>query len=109
DAQPSLAWKWIGLGILISFLGSLLIMLLDKYVFLPQINLPDTIDEPHVAWWQGLLAMFYGGLTEEIMVRLFGMTFIVWLLARITGKEKGQIPAAYYWFGIVLAALLFGA
>jgi len=59
-------------------------------------------------WWQGLLAMFYGGITEELMVRLFGMTLIVWLLTRITKKEKKEIPDIFYYIAIFLTAILFG-
>src|SRR5262249_34832256 len=35
------------------------------------------------AWWKGLLASFYGGIVEEIELRLFFMTVIAWLLARV--------------------------
>lgn len=56
-------------------------------MFTPFIEVPDG-QTPVTVWWQGLLAMFYGGITEKLMVRLFGMTLIVWLLARVTKKEK---------------------
>src|SRR5690625_7917713 len=59
-------------------------------------------------WWQGLLAMFYGGITEELMVRLFGMTLIVWILAWVTRKETANIPNIFYYIAIFLTALLFG-
>ncbi|MFD1066613.1 CPBP family glutamic-type intramembrane protease [Oceanobacillus locisalsi] len=50
----------------------------------------------------------YGGITEEIMLRLFGMTLIVWLLAWITKKQKGDIPNSFYYIAIFLTAILFG-
>ncbi|HVI58374.1 MAG TPA: CPBP family intramembrane glutamic endopeptidase [Luteimonas sp.] len=54
----------------------------------------------------GLLASFYGGIAEELQMRLFLMTLVVWLCA-----AAGRRPArdAMYWTGIVVAALLFGA
>ncbi len=54
----------------------------------------------------GLLASFYGGIAEELQVRLFLMTLVVWLCA-----AAGRRPArdAMYWAAIVVAALLFGA
>jgi hypothetical protein len=56
--------------------------------------------------WLGFLASFYGGIGEEIQLRLFLMTLLVWLLARITGKAPTPVM---YWTAIALAALAFGA
>lgn len=42
------------------------------------------------------------------MLRLFGKTFIVWLLAWITKKEKNNIPNGFYYVAILLATILFG-
>src|SRR5699024_12193066 len=66
------------------------------------------VQVPSPSWWQGLLASIYGGFTEEIMLRLFGMTLIVWLLVWITKKEKGNIPNSFYYVAIFLTAILFG-
>lgn len=53
----------------------------------------------------GLLASFYGGIAEELQLRLFLMTLVVWLLARRGRREA--TPSAY-WIAIGCAALLFG-
>lgn len=58
------------------------------------------------AWWQGLLASFYGGITEEVLSRLFLVSLFVWLGAGLL--KTRQPPDAVYWSAIVLAALLFG-
>src|SRR5699024_8515800 len=55
-----------------------------------------------------ILAMIYGGITEELMLRLFGMTFIVWVLAVIMRREKETIPPSFYYIAIFLTAILFG-
>ena len=39
-------------------------------------------------------------------MRLFFMTFLVWLLAKFFAKK--EVPSALYWIGILLSALLFG-
>lgn len=54
----------------------------------------------------GLLASCYGGIAEELQLRLFLMTLVVWLLARF---GRRQPPAAAYWVAIAVAAVLFGA
>jgi len=53
----------------------------------------------------GLLASFYGGIAEELQLRLFLMTLLVWIAARL---RKAAVPDGAYWTAMVLAALLFG-
>src|SRR5690625_2385033 len=99
--------KWLIIGISITFILSIITILFDLFVFSPVIEIPEGQTTVTI-WWQGLLAMFYGGITEELMVRLFGMTLIVWLLARITKIEKEEIPDSFYYIAIFLTAILFG-
>ena len=54
----------------------------------------------------GLLASFYGGIAEELQLRLFLMTLLVWVLGMF---GRRQPRAAAYWTAIVVAAVLFGA
>jgi len=55
--------------------------------------------------WRGALAMFQGGITEEIMCRLFIMSLLLWLMARLGGGARPWM----FVVAIVTAALLFGA
>jgi membrane protease YdiL (CAAX protease family) len=52
----------------------------------------------------GLLASFEGGITEEILLRLFVMSVLAWLLARIWRDR----PPAVFWTANIVAAVLFG-
>lgn len=54
----------------------------------------------------GLLASFYGGIAEELQLRLFLMTLLVWLFGMF---GRRQPRAVAYWVAIVVAAVLFGA
>lgn len=54
----------------------------------------------------GLLASFYGGIAEELQMRLFLMTLLVWLA---TGFGRRRAHPAVFWGAIVIAAVLFGA
>lgn len=45
----------------------------------------------------------YGGLTEELMMRFGFMTFVVWIVHKIS-KELTSLT---YWMGIILATILF--
>ncbi|MDX8044458.1 CPBP family intramembrane glutamic endopeptidase [Gracilibacillus sp. S3-1-1] len=99
--------KWIGISIAITFIGSLVTILLDLFVFTPFITISQA-DTTTMVWWEGLLASLYGGITEELMLRLFVMTLIVWILAKITQKQGSDIPRSFYVTGIILATILFG-
>ncbi len=46
----------------------------------------------------------YGGLTEEILIRYGIMSFLVWLIFKITGKLNSIV----YWVGILVSAIVFG-
>ena len=52
---------------------------------------------------QAVLLALYGGIVEEIVMRLFIMTFLVWILYKFLGKGDSRV-----WFAIFIAALLFG-
>lgn len=104
---PSISKKWIFLGIGVTFIGTVLVLLLDVLFFSPLIDVPED-QLPVMTWWEGLLTIFYGGITEELMVRLFGMTLVIWIFAKITKREKEEIPSSFYCIGIVTAALIFG-
>lgn len=53
----------------------------------------------------GFLASFYGGIGEELMLRLFLMTLLVWMQSKLDG---GRTHALHFWIAIVLAAVLLG-
>ena len=63
-----------------------------------------TSSEP--TWWKGLLASFYGGIVEEALLRLFMVSLLVWLGARLL--RVATPGAGTYWTAIVLAAIIFG-
>lgn len=56
--------------------------------------------------WQTLLAALYGGITEEILMRLFLMTLFVWIGMKITRKSDPTNSGVY--IAILLAAIIFG-
>jgi membrane protease YdiL (CAAX protease family) len=64
---------------------------------------------PHISPWKGLLAALYGGIDEEILMRLFLMTLLAWLLARKWHSADGFPPKGVLWVANIAAALLFGA
>jgi hypothetical protein len=60
------------------------------------------------AAWKGFLASFYGGIAEEIALRLFGMSLFVWLGKFISKTPEGKPTNAVFWTANIVAAVLFG-
>ena len=58
--------------------------------------------------WKGFLASFYGGIAEEVLLRLFLMSFFVWLTYIIKKNKEGNPTAVGVWISIILAAVVFG-
>ncbi len=60
-----------------------------------------------IAVWKRLLASFYGGITEEVLLRLFLMTLLVWGLEKLglsSNKSRSQMAV---WVAIALSSVLF--
>ena len=93
------------LAVVAGALAAALVLVLEISIFRPR--MPESIkakaQNPTAV--QGLLASLYGSTNEEIMLRLFGMSAIVWLLSRF---NDGVPNDTMFWAAIFLAALLFG-
>lgn len=95
----------IGLGL---FVGILIVGLDYLFSFAgATINVTQAAVNPPA--WQGFLASFYGGINEEILLRLFLMTIIAWIIFKIKKTKEGNPTSTGMWLAIVLAAVLFGA
>ncbi len=99
----------LGISIGLGLLAGIIITVLD-YLFSVAgvaINVTQTSINPPV--WMGFLASFYGGINEEILLRLFFMTLIVWILFKVKKTSAGKPTRIGMWLAIILAAIFFGA
>ena len=102
-------------SILLGAVGSVLVVLLDVYGFGPALtaelgakaNLVN-LQSAQPAAWKGLLASFYGGINEEVLLRLFLMSLLAWLGKFVNRTASGQPTPLIYWMANILAAILFG-
>ena len=75
-------------------------------------NLIDGIKESTAAGMtpNGIIAsILYGGIIEEILMRLFVMSLIAFLISKIFYKKREEIPAKVFVIANIAAALLFAA
>ena len=92
----------VGLGVLAGALIVLLSILFNRLI--PEFqNL-----EVSVPAWKAFLASFYGGIAEEVLLRLFLVSLFVWITFKIKKTVDGQPASIGIWLSIVLAAIFFG-
>ena len=92
----------ISLGILAGVLIVLLSIPFDKLI-------PDfQILKESTAAWKALLASFYGGIAEEVLLRLFLVSLFVWIIWKIKKDKDGSPTALGIWLSIILASVFFG-
>jgi membrane protease YdiL (CAAX protease family) len=102
-------------SILLGGAGTLVLLGLEFFVFQPALvkqfgeaAAPLNLRTGSPAAWKGLLASFYGGIAEEVLLRLFVMSLLVWLGRFLSKTAEGQPTAAVVWIANILAAVLFG-
>ena len=93
----------IGLGVL----GGAVLLLLDLF-FLRYWPLELVDFAQRATFWENFLASFYGGLNEEIFMRLFGFSVLTWLLSGVWHTPAGLPTDAVLWTVNVIMAVLFG-
>jgi membrane protease YdiL (CAAX protease family) len=103
------------LSIILGVITTLIVLGLEILLFQPALmkELGDTaaalnLQTSQPAAWKGLLASFYGGIAEEIQLRLFVMSFFAWLGRFISKTAEGNPTGTVFWIANILAALLFG-
>ncbi|ADZ09441.1 Abortive infection protein [Methanobacterium lacus] len=96
----------LGISIGLGLLSGVLIVVLSLF-FTPVTATFQNV-ELSIPLWKGFLASFYGGISEEIVMRLFLMTLIVWIIFKIKKTEDGKPNSLGIWIAIVLSAVIFG-
>jgi membrane protease YdiL (CAAX protease family) len=94
------------ISIELGIVGSALVIVFSLlYVPFPDLLRQSGISVP---LWQSFLAIFYGGIGEEILFRLFVMTLLVWVTFKIKKTSIGTPTPIGVWLAIVISAVLFG-
>jgi hypothetical protein len=107
--HPSdLILKFLSPALGLAVLTFVLITLFERYVFAPHVPEALRNSDANMPVWKRLLASFYGGLDEEILMRLFLVSALVWIFGRFWQNTNGMPANGAYWTAILLVALLFG-
>jgi membrane protease YdiL (CAAX protease family) len=105
---------FLPLSVVLGVAGSVMVVAIDAYIFGPALaaELGDKASvlglQSQPAAWKGLLASFYGGINEEVLLRLFLMTLLAWLGKFVSKTAEGKPTSIVFWIANILAAILFG-
>lgn len=93
--------------IMIGLFTALFITLSDKFIFSPY--LPQKMMSYKFSFLYFFSSTLYGGIIEELLLRLFLMSFIGWILFKffVRKKEKETIPSWIFIVSINFAAVIF--
>jgi len=96
-------------SILVGLVGGVMIAGLERYVFQPHLPAALKMGDARISFWKRVAACFYGGIVEEILLRLFVMSGLTWLLGLLWKSAGGGPALGAFWAANLLATLLFGA
>lgn len=113
EPSPYNLKKLLPFVIFIALASVLLIVALELTVFR---SWSDTLPQqlPEIAPWKGLLASFYGGIAEEIQLRLFLLSMIALALRfaiKVMSPQQNDlvgVSTKIFWTANILAATFFG-
>jgi hypothetical protein len=83
------------------------VLLVMDLLFLP--HLPERLLTTALKTTQleNFMASFYGGINEELLMRLFGLSVVAWLLSRVWHTASGSPTTAVFWVANVILAVAF--
>lgn len=96
------------LALVLGILAGLAIVLLDRVVFGP--HLPESMKgvTHKIPLWKRMLAGFYGGIVEELLMRLALMSIVAWVLGLVWQGADGMAADGAIITAAFVAALIFG-
>ena len=83
-------------------------LLVADLVFLPRMPALLALSRK-ASLWENFAASLYGGINEELLMRLLGVSGLAWLLAHfVWNTQPGHPPDAAFWWSIAAMSVLFG-
>ncbi len=101
------------LPVLLGAAAAALILILEIYLYVPRLpealtNMGTNAEVGTIALWKRLLAGFYGGINEELLMRFFLLSGSLWLVTRIWHAPSGAPLLTTFWIVNILVAIIFG-
>ena len=96
-------------AVAVALVGGLAMIVLDIFWFgrYSQVIMDSYAAKPSLVFLLG--AVIYGGIIEEVMLRLFMMSLVAFLLHKLFWRKQTQTPVAALVMANIVSALLFAA
>ena len=98
----------VAAGVLLGAAAGAALVALEVIFFLRQLPKAMTALYDIPLWKRLLGGVVYGGITEELLMRLFLVSLVAWLLGKFWKTPEGLPTPAAFWCAIILVAILFG-
>ena len=85
-----------------------IVLVVCDYIFYKMDVLITFFNISQPIWWKGLLASFYGGIAEEVLMRLFIMNLFIWLFSKMLKEDDKKNNKPVIWISIIISAVIFG-
>lgn len=95
-------------ALILGVASSAVLLVLEITVFWPRLPTAMRESTPIPALWKRFLASFYGGIDEELLLRLFLLSLLAWLIGFVWHTSSGLPTVGAFWFANVIAAVVFG-
>jgi hypothetical protein len=95
-------------ALILGVASAAVLLLLEIVVFWPRLPKAMRDEFPIPALWKRFLASFYGGIDEEILLRLFLLSLLAWLIGFVWHDPNGMPALGALWLANVIAAVIFG-
>lgn len=94
---------------IVAIVGGMVLILSDLLLFGPrcQVIMDSYAVKPTLTYI--VAAVLYGGVIEEVMLRLFMMSLVAFILHKLFWRKRAQTPVAALVAANILSALLFAA
>jgi membrane protease YdiL (CAAX protease family) len=94
-------------GVLVGASAGAMLVVLEAIFFLR--SLPAAMHRLfEIPLWKRLLAgVLYGGITEELLMRLFLLSLVAWIVGRWWKSADGRPASGAFWLAIIVVAILF--
>lgn len=107
--EKKITIKPIILSIIISVIGGMVLILSDLLFFgkYSQIIMDSYLTKPTIAYL--VASVMYGGVIEEVMLRLFWMSLVAFILWKIFDRKSDSASTGVLITANIIASLLFAA
>ena len=100
-------WMALEVAVISGAIAGALLLAADL-LFLPYWPQPLLDTTLKTTLWDNFLASFYGGINEELLMRLFGLSGLAWLLSFVFHTTAGTPTIAVLWIANIVLTIIFG-